>query len=83
MCNKREKCNFISSSFLSLWRIRKWYVRVKRECFEIKEHIYTRNLERWKRGNIEIERESEEKKKEKSEVLGKSWLANFQKMLCN
>jgi hypothetical protein len=33
-----------------------------------KEHIYTRNLERSKRGNIEIERESEEKKRKRDKL---------------
>jgi hypothetical protein len=35
---------------------------VKRESFKRKKHIYTRKLERSKRGKIELERKSEERK---------------------
>jgi len=82
VCSKSKKGHSISSSFISPWMTRKWWIGVNKEYFDRREHIYTRNLERSKRKNIEIERENEERKwKERS--FGKFGWINFQNMFGN
>jgi hypothetical protein len=71
VCSKSGKGHSISSSFISPWMTRKWWLGVNKEYFDRREHIYTRNLS--KRENIEIERENEERKWRKKMKREKLW----------
>ena len=61
VCSKREKNIFIFFLPLIL-NAKELGLGVKREGFEREKHIHTRNLKRWKRGKIELERKIEEKR---------------------
>jgi hypothetical protein len=68
--NKRKKGKFITSSFLSSWMTRKWWLGVKEECFEKEKYNYPRNLERSRKRKAKLEWESE-RRREKERSLGK------------